>query len=227
MTGTPARTVRQRWRRCPLPAGIAAPMPMRRASPWPWVSRAGSIAAALRCICRTAPAGCSAARSPVRTAVIQLRNGRVARRYLHRRQRRLCGRLHRGRLGYARPRHAAGPAQPNEHAWGDGYFGGLWQRWLRRAQHLLRPNTRQRQPAQHPCPLRSGQRVLRRMARPVDDLLVSPVRGWRGRSRRRRSGPSTAVWPSGSPLPRVSDCSRSAAVGAASRSRPPRSSAPR
>jgi cyclopropane-fatty-acyl-phospholipid synthase len=75
-------------------------------------------------------------------AVVQLRNGRVARRYL-------TG----GSVGFAEGYIAGDWDTPdlatllellstNEHAWGDGYFGRVWQRWLRRCQHLLRTNTR-------------------------------------------------------------------------------------
>ena len=74
--------------------------------------------------------------------VMRLRNGRVARRYL-------TG----GSLGFAESYIEGDWDTPdlatllallslNEHAWGDGYFGSLWHRWLRRMQHLLRPNTR-------------------------------------------------------------------------------------
>ncbi len=74
--------------------------------------------------------------------VLHLRSGRVARRYL-------TG----GSLGFAESFIDGDWDTPdlatllallslNEHAWGDGYFGGLWHRWLRRVQHLLRPNTR-------------------------------------------------------------------------------------
>jgi cyclopropane-fatty-acyl-phospholipid synthase len=73
---------------------------------------------------------------------LRLRNGRLARRYL-------TG----GSVGFAEgyidgdwntPDLAALLAllSLNENAWGDGYFGGLWHRCLRRVQHLLRPNTR-------------------------------------------------------------------------------------
>ena len=73
---------------------------------------------------------------------VRLRNGRLARRYL-------TG----GSVGFAEgyidgdwdtPDLAALLAllSLNENAWGDGYFGGLWHRCLRRVQHLLRPNTR-------------------------------------------------------------------------------------
>ena len=75
-------------------------------------------------------------------ASLRLNNGRLARRYL-------TG----GSLGFAEgyidgdwetPDLAALLAllNLNEEAWGDGYFGSLWHRWLRRMQHLLRPNTR-------------------------------------------------------------------------------------
>jgi cyclopropane-fatty-acyl-phospholipid synthase len=75
-------------------------------------------------------------------ARLRLNNGRLARRYL-------TG----GSLGFAEayidgdwetPDLAALLAllNLNEEAWGDGYFGSLWHRWLRRVQHLLRPNTR-------------------------------------------------------------------------------------
>ncbi len=75
-------------------------------------------------------------------ASLLLRNGRVARRYL-------TG----GAVGFAEG-YINGDWDTadlatllrlltlNEHAWGDNYFGGMWQRWLRRAQHLLRSNTR-------------------------------------------------------------------------------------
>ena len=73
---------------------------------------------------------------------MRLRSGRVARRYL-------TG----GSLGFAESFIDGDWDTPdlatllallslNEHAWGDGYFGSLWHRWLRRMQHLLRPNTR-------------------------------------------------------------------------------------
>jgi cyclopropane-fatty-acyl-phospholipid synthase len=75
-------------------------------------------------------------------ATLRLRNGRLARRYL-------AG----GSLGFAEgyidgdwdtPDLAALLAllSLNEQAWGDGYFGSLWHRCVRRVQHLLRPNTR-------------------------------------------------------------------------------------
>lgn len=75
-------------------------------------------------------------------AELTLRNGRVARRYL-------AG----GGVGFAEgyvdgdwdsPDLAGllGLLSLNEDAWGQGYFGGLWQRLHRRARHLLRANTR-------------------------------------------------------------------------------------
>jgi cyclopropane-fatty-acyl-phospholipid synthase len=75
-------------------------------------------------------------------AVLRLHNGRVARRYL-------TG----GGVGFAEGYIEGDWDTPdlagllallsdNEHAWGDGYWGGVWQRMLRRVQHLLRPNTR-------------------------------------------------------------------------------------
>lgn len=75
-------------------------------------------------------------------AVIQLHNGRIARRFL-------TG----GAVGFAEAYIDGDWDTPdlvtllellsvNEHAWGRSYFGGLWQRWLRRAQHLLHSNTR-------------------------------------------------------------------------------------
>lgn len=75
-------------------------------------------------------------------ASLSLRNGRVARRYL-------TG----GSVGFAEGYIDGDWDTPdlatllqlltlNEHAWGDGYFGGLCQRWRRRLQHLLRSNTR-------------------------------------------------------------------------------------
>ncbi|HEX6015927.1 MAG TPA: class I SAM-dependent methyltransferase, partial [Geminicoccaceae bacterium] len=75
-------------------------------------------------------------------AAILLRNGRVARRYL-------AG----GGVGFAESYVDGDWDTPdlatllellslNEEAWGAGYFGGVWQRWLRRLQHLLRANTR-------------------------------------------------------------------------------------
>src|SRR5688500_17333464 len=75
-------------------------------------------------------------------AVIQLRNGRVARRYL-------TG----GGVGFAEGYIEGDWDTPdlatllellsrNEHAWREGYFGGVWQRCMRRVQHLLKPNTR-------------------------------------------------------------------------------------
>jgi cyclopropane-fatty-acyl-phospholipid synthase len=73
---------------------------------------------------------------------LRLRNGRLAGRYL-------TG----GSLGFAEGYIDGDWDTPdlavllallnlNEQAWGDGYFGSLWHRWLRRMQHLLRPNTR-------------------------------------------------------------------------------------
>ncbi len=75
-------------------------------------------------------------------ASIRLRNGRLARRYL-------AG----GSLGFAEGYIEGDWDTPdlaallvllsqNEEAWGDGYFGSLWHRCLRRLRHLLRPNTR-------------------------------------------------------------------------------------
>ena len=74
--------------------------------------------------------------------VMRLRSGRVARRYL-------TG----GSLGFAESFIDGDWDTPdlatllallslNEEAWGDGYFGSLWHRGLRRMQHLLHPNTR-------------------------------------------------------------------------------------
>ena len=71
-----------------------------------------------------------------------LRSGRVARRYV-------AG----GGVGFAESYVDGDWDTPdlanllallgvNEDAWGEGYFGALWQRWLRRFRHLLRPNTR-------------------------------------------------------------------------------------
>jgi cyclopropane-fatty-acyl-phospholipid synthase len=75
-------------------------------------------------------------------AVLHLRNAHVARRYL-------AG----GAVGFAESYIDGDWDTPdlatllellgrNEHAWADSYFGGLLQRWLRRAQHLLRVNTK-------------------------------------------------------------------------------------
>jgi cyclopropane-fatty-acyl-phospholipid synthase len=75
-------------------------------------------------------------------ATIVLYNGRVARRYLAA-----------GGVGFAEGYIDGDWDTPdlatllellnlNEDAWGAGYFGGVWQRWLRRLQHLLRANTR-------------------------------------------------------------------------------------
>ena len=75
-------------------------------------------------------------------AVLRLRNGRVARRYL-------AG----GGVGFAEGYIEGDWDTPdlagllallssNEVGWGDGYWGGFWQRALRRAAHVLRPNTR-------------------------------------------------------------------------------------
>ena len=75
-------------------------------------------------------------------AAIQLHNGRIARRFL-------TG----GAVGFAEAYIDGDWDTPdlaallqllsvNEHAWGQSYFGAIWQRWLRRAQHLLRSNTR-------------------------------------------------------------------------------------
>jgi cyclopropane-fatty-acyl-phospholipid synthase len=74
--------------------------------------------------------------------VMCLRNGRVARRYL-------TG----GSLGFAESYIDGDWDTPdlatllallslNEDAWGDGYWGSLAHRCLRRLQHLVRPNTR-------------------------------------------------------------------------------------
>ena len=74
--------------------------------------------------------------------VMRLRTGRVARRYL-------TG----GSLGFAESFIDGDWDTPdlatllallslNEETWGDGYFGSLWHRGLRRMQHLLHPNTR-------------------------------------------------------------------------------------
>jgi cyclopropane-fatty-acyl-phospholipid synthase len=75
-------------------------------------------------------------------AAIHLHNAHVARRYL-------TG----GAVGFAESYIDGDWDTPdlatllellsrNEHAWGDSYFGGLLQRWLRRAQHFLRANTK-------------------------------------------------------------------------------------
>ena len=75
-------------------------------------------------------------------AAIHLHNGRIARRFL-------TG----GAVGFAEAYIDGDWDTPdlatllqllsvNEHAWGQSYFGAIWQRWLRRAQHLLRSNTR-------------------------------------------------------------------------------------
>jgi cyclopropane-fatty-acyl-phospholipid synthase len=75
-------------------------------------------------------------------AAILLRNGRVARRYL-------AG----GGVGFAESYVDGDWDTPdlatllellslNEQAWEENYFGGVWERWLRRFQHLLRANTR-------------------------------------------------------------------------------------
>ena len=75
-------------------------------------------------------------------AVLALRNGRVARRYL-------VG----GGVGFAEGYIEGDWDTPdlatllellcvNEDAWGRGYWGGLWRRCLRRLQHGLRANTR-------------------------------------------------------------------------------------
>ncbi len=80
--------------------------------------------------------------APGPRAVLCLRNGRVARRYLTA-----------GGVGFAEGFIEGDWDTPdlatllellslNEEAWGDGYFGGLWHRWMRRIEHTLRPNTR-------------------------------------------------------------------------------------
>ena len=80
--------------------------------------------------------------APGPRAVLCLRNGRVARRYLTA-----------GGVGFAEGFIEGDWDTPdlatllellslNEEAWGEGYFGGLWHRWMRRIEHTLRPNTR-------------------------------------------------------------------------------------
>jgi cyclopropane-fatty-acyl-phospholipid synthase len=75
-------------------------------------------------------------------AVLRLRNGRVARRYM-------TG----GGVGFAEGYIEGDWDTPdlatllallslNEETWGEGYWGGPWQRWLRRLRHAARPNTR-------------------------------------------------------------------------------------
>jgi cyclopropane-fatty-acyl-phospholipid synthase len=75
-------------------------------------------------------------------AILRLRNGRLARRYV-------TG----GSLGFAEAYIDGDWDTPdlatllallslNEDAWGDGYFGSLWHRLVRRVQHLMRPNTK-------------------------------------------------------------------------------------
>jgi cyclopropane-fatty-acyl-phospholipid synthase len=75
-------------------------------------------------------------------AAMLIRSGRVARRYL-------TG----GGVGFAESYIDGDWDTPdlatllellslNEQAWGEGYFGGVWQRWSRRARHLLSANTR-------------------------------------------------------------------------------------
>ena len=115
--------------------------------------------------------------------VLHLRSGRVARRYL-------TG----GSLGFAesyidgdwdstRSRDAAGAAQPQRACLGRRVF-------RRPVAPLAAPGAAsaaaehaRRQPAQHRRPLRPRQRLLRRLARPDDDLLLRAVRRRRGRSR--------------------------------------------
>ena len=74
--------------------------------------------------------------------VLRLGNGSLARRYL-------TG----GSLGFAEAYIDGDWDTPdlatllallsrNEDAWGDGYFGSLWHRLVRRVQHLMRPNTK-------------------------------------------------------------------------------------
>jgi len=74
--------------------------------------------------------------------VLRLNNGRVTRRYLTA-----------GSVGFAEGYIEGDWDTPdlatllavlslNEEAWGNGYFGGLWHRLVRRLQHALHPNTR-------------------------------------------------------------------------------------
>ena len=117
------------------------------------------------------------------------------------------------------PRGCARPTRPRSSRCGTATPS--W-RFLYRLAHWLRPNTRAGSRQQHPRPLRPGQRLLRAVARPDDDLLL-------GASSRRGS---TAPWSAAQEAkyermlealgvePRRTTCSRSAAAGAASRSTP-------
>ncbi len=129
----------------------------------------------------------------------------------HRRQPGLRRELHRRRLGHARPRHPAGAAQPQR--------GGLGRRLFRQpVAPLAAPHAApaaaehaRRQPAQHLCPLRPRQRVLRRLARSDHDLLLGAVCRRRGRS---RGGAAGQV-----PQPRPGDRRRRRPEGARDRQR--------
>ena len=74
--------------------------------------------------------------------VLRLNNGRVARRYLTA-----------GSVGFGEGYIEGDWDTPdlatlfavlslNEEVWSHGYFGGPWHRFVRRRQHILRPNTR-------------------------------------------------------------------------------------
>ena len=157
---------------------------------------------------------------------MRLRNGRVARRYL-------TG----GSLGFAESFIDGDWDTPdlatllallslNEEAWGDGYFGSLWHRWLRRMQHLLRPNTRGGSRRNIYAHYDLGNEFFAAWLDPTmtyssalfaggdDDLEAAQ----RAKYRNLAQEIAVGAGPEG--------CWRSAAAGAASRSPPPRSSGP-
>ena len=158
---------------------------------------------------------------------MRLRNGRVARRYL-------TG----GSLGFAESYIDGDWDTPdlatllallslNEEAWGDGYFGGLWHRWLRRIQHLLRPNTRGGSRRNIHAHYDLGNEFFAAWLDPTMTYSSALFAGGDGRSGGGAAGQVPQPRPGDRGRRRARGCSRSAAAGAASRSPPPRSSAPR
>lgn len=147
--------------------------------------------------------------------VLRLKNGRVARRYLMAGSVGFAGGYIEGDWGT--PDLATLLAVPslNAEAWSDGYFGGLWHRFVRRRQHALRRNTRHGSRRNGHAHYDLGDEFFAAWLDPTmtysSALFVDE-----GHDLEAAQRASTAVWPSGSPSGLASACSRSGAAGAGS-----------
>jgi hypothetical protein len=149
-----------------------------------------------RCACCSGWCHGTAARAPARRLAALRRHAGQAPHGLHppaqlerlRRRaqvgrHRLCRKLHRRRLDHAQPHRAAQGVLPTAST------SRTWSTALGRPPAVPRaapdePQQQGRQPEEHPRPLRPGQRVLRAVAGPDDELFVGLVRGRPGKPMR-------------------------------------------